>query len=178
MSWSLSPPSKHPANHCPWRSASARVGVAWARFSHTVPQSEPEGQRRAQSIQFLSMAHHLPVLPLLQSLTRLNWLSSSDRLRLICVFLDPATKRLAFLLGPGPEHDMANRSPPNPWIPRNVAPPPDRDPPLFSGRLLFPQWNSLYHSTKIRVSLLRCPFLLPDAAAAVTATLSCCCPFD
>lgn len=42
---------------------------------------------------------------------------------------------------------------------------PDRDPPLFSGRLLFPQWNSLYHSTKIRVALQRCQFLLPDAAS-------------
>lgn len=172
---------KTPAQSLPLALCARREWVARLDLAtRSSTERTRESQRRAQNFEFCQWRLSGPAVQPCQSchsLTRLIWLSSSDRLRLICAFLDPATKRLAFLLSPGPQHDMANRSPPNPWIPRNVAPPPDRDPPLFSGRLLFPQWNSLYHSTKIRVSLVRCQFLLPDAAAALTATL-CCCSFD
>lgn len=131
---------------------------------HTVPQGEPEGQRRAQSISFFTMAPLLIDPFYLASNKRPPWGLLFAPLRLA------PSGHEATRLSPGPsrQRSMANRSPPNPWILRicgSPCPPPrDRDPPLFSGRLLFPQWNSLYHSTKIRLSLQRCQFLLPDAA--------------
>lgn len=161
---------KTPAQSLPLALCARREWVARLDLAtRSSTERTRESQRRAQNFEFCQWRLSGPAVQPCQSchsLTRLIWLSSSDRLRLICAFLDPATKRLAFLLSPGPQHDMANRSPPNPWIPRNVAPPRPRPAPFF--------WPAVVSSMELPVPLDQNPRL--PRAVPVPPSRRCCCP--
>lgn len=145
VSWSLSPPSKHRPNHC-W--------VTHTQFHRASPRTR--GARKPSTFDNgASSQYHQP-------LTRLIWLFLK---RPSCVLIAPSRIRPrgdSPFSWPRSAARHGQSFPAEPLDPTKCGPPPDRDPPLFSGRLLFPQWNSLYHSTKIRVSLQRCQFLLPE----------------
>lgn len=171
VSWSLSPPIKTPAQSlrlalCARPEWVSRLDLATQEFHRANPRAK-DARKQVEFCQWRLVGPVLPILPAI------------DPFNLAFIKRPPAS----YLRLPGSGHEATRLSPvPGvhrttwPIVPRRTPgshemwpPPQDRDPPLFSGRLLFPQWNSLYHSTKIRVSLLRCQFLLPDAAVALTA---------
>lgn len=83
-----------------------------------------EQETRAKKSNFVNGASSVQSCQSCQPLTRLIWLSSSDRLRSYLRL--PGSGHEATRLSPVSgvrQHDTANRSPLNPWIPRNVVPP-------------------------------------------------------
>lgn len=160
------PAQSLPLALCPRPELVSRLDLATQ--SSTERTREPE--TRAKKSNFVNGASSVQSCQSCQPLTRLIWLSSSDRLRSYLRL--PGSGHEATRLSPVSgvrQHDTANRSPLNPWIPRNVVPPPSAGPrpaPFF--------WPAVVSSMELLVPFDQNPRLPP--AVPVPPSRRCCCP--